>query len=271
MAELALKIAAGSGYEDGDVLCAFNRRRIRCTHAQHLCFIKSGDRLSDMDADGIMPVDHVSQDWHEATHEYRFERLSQTEAQIVRLADNAVIRFESGKPFIGFDGTTQQMDIEAFVARKRKAQQFPVFGKLGQELWYGGRIDVSDKALDTVWTAIERKTGRREAESTFQFWPAGVQELKSHLFIPVDEFDDVEAEALVAPWIDEKDPENPVMIKKRIVRGNWRSVLSALGTSEADVLDRTKTVDRRRDVEPLKDAGLLHDKKNARPVVRVKT
>lgn len=257
MAELAIKIDDGAGYEDGDVLCAFNRRRIRCVHAEHLCLPKVGNRLADMDGNGIMPAGHLSQDWMEATHEYRFERLSSTEAQVVRMADGETIRFESGVEFVGFDGRPQHMHIEECVRAKRRAQQFPVFGVYGREVWYGGRIDFSDKALDKMWKAIVDKAGKTDKD--FPYWPAGSHDLKSHLFVSVDDFDDDEAEAMVRPVVDEKTAEK-AMLKKRAVKAtDWKAVAVAIGTTEAAVKSKTTIVDK-RDAAPVKLAEVLTDK-----------
>ena len=69
MAELALKVNAGANYADGDIIAAFNDRRIRCTHAQHICSV--------MNAGGGIGVhrdsNHVAKDFFELTHQYRFE------------------------------------------------------------------------------------------------------------------------------------------------------------------------------------------------------
>lgn len=265
MAELVLKINPGSGYDDGDVLCAFNRRRIRCVHAGHICLPKFGSRLKDMDGNGIMPPGHLSQDWCEATHETRVERLSKFEAQLVRLSDGATIRFESDKPFEQFDGRTVHMQIPEFFARKRKAQQFPVFGVYGREVVYGGRLNFSDKALDSVWLKIEEKAGKRDTDEEHTLWPAGTQELKSHLFLPVAEFDDSESESLVASQYDTRsDP--PQMVRKRTIRGEWqsKSVTDRLGVSPAAIADRSVTIDKRREVEPLTDWSFLVDKTASR-------
>jgi hypothetical protein len=265
MAEMALKIRDGSGYEDGDVLAAFNSRRIRCVHAEHLCLPKFGDhnrRLLGMDGNGILPPGTLAQDWCELTQEYRLERLSDTEGRVIRMADAAEIRFKSGRPFAGFDGRIVSMDLPRFMLGKRRANLFPVFGKRGREIVYGGRIDVSDAKLTAVWQRIEAKTGKRPDDNEHRFWPAGRDDLKEHLFLPVEEMDDSEAERVVAPMVDETDPEHPVTVKRRAIQANnWRGILAVLGVTEADVLDRGKSVDKRRDVAPFNDRALLRDKR----------
>ena len=77
MAELLLKVDDGSNYEDGDVLCAFNRRRIRWCHAQHLTTI----RYDVFNGDGLRPVGSLAQKALELTKQYRFRRISRTEVR----------------------------------------------------------------------------------------------------------------------------------------------------------------------------------------------
>ncbi len=87
MAELVLKIGSrgtnlNRDYQDGDIMCAFNARRIRCVHAQHICHRKNAGGGVGVHRDN----NHVARDWFELTRQYRFERVSRTEIHRVTLA-----------------------------------------------------------------------------------------------------------------------------------------------------------------------------------------
>ncbi len=171
MAELALKIGTlgtnlSRDYQDGDILCAFNSRRIRCIHAQHICHRKlagGGVGVHRNDA-------HVARDWFELTHEFRFERVSGTEILRTTLAD-LTEELINGTPRL-IDGQMQHMDVEAYVRRRLAHDRHKIFGTAGSEVWYGGDTDVSNAAMDLVWAAIETKTPLREVDHTrFPVWP----------------------------------------------------------------------------------------------------
>lgn len=122
MAELVLKIGDGANYEDRDVLAAFNRRRIRCCHAEMICRPRLG---------GI--------------------KLGGSTAPLLR----AMLK------------------------------------------------NLSVATVEALWDEIERLTTLRRVD--YDRWPMGVEDLKSHFAIAVDEFDDAVAESLVAPLRDSQD------------------------------------------------------------------
>jgi hypothetical protein len=253
MAELLLKIGPGANYEDGDVLCAFNRRAIRCVHAQHLCHLRTAPR----NASGLLLTTSIAHDWYEATHQYRFERISANQIRRTVIATGESEVFGSTPNAKG-----EAIDVRLFVRRRKLQADHYLFGEDGHEVWYGGDVDFSDKALDQVWKSIEKKTEHKERDDAFQLWPAGMVELRSHLFVPVDDFDDSEMELLVSSIYDETTAASPVLVHKRRHRANdLRKTISDLGVTEADVRDHTKAVDCRKDVAPLKRSGLFFDKK----------
>lgn len=251
MAEIAIKIGTVGTYTDGDVLAAFNHRRIRCCHAQHICFPKVGDgkdrTWERLNGAGLLDLDDPARDFEAATREYMLERLSHDKARIV-YPDGHTIEFNSGQNF-EMGGKLVHMDIAAYFMRKTKTLRSPggngqpAFGELGKEIIYNGRSDFSHAALDKVWVAIETKTPHREAD--YPLWAATDVELMHTLFIPVDDFDDATAADLVASEMDETDPENPVMVHKRKHRVDWKPLFARSGFTEADVSDKRKTVDLR--------------------------
>ena len=243
MAELVLKIGSISAnprhYQDGDILCAFNSRYIRCVHAQHLCHVRlagGGKGVHRNDA-------HIARDWYEKTHQYRFERVSSTEIRRITLAD-LTEELINGTPRM-IDGRMQHIHVEQYVARRLAHESHRIFGSAGAEIWWGGRSDKSDAAMGLVWNAIETKTDFREVD--FTRWPAGTQDLKVHLAVLVDNFTDAEAAILVAPEFDKTDPNKRARKRKRFV--DWRDELPARDRS--NILNKDTTVDLRDTMTPL--------------------
>ncbi len=241
MAELALKIAPGANYSDGDILCAFNSRRIRCVHAQHICHVKqAGGGIG-----GLRDNAHVARDWFENTHQYRFERVSRTEIKRILLADMSEVLIDGTPKRI--DGKSQHMDVERYVNQRMLHNGHKMFGVKGAEIWYGGRTDVSDAKLDLVWNAIETKT--RHLEINFPRWPVGRKDLISHLFVTVDNFNETVVNDLVAPKLDLTDPENPITLKKRLHHIDWKAAIDS--KEHLAIEDKALSVDLRETMMPL--------------------
>lgn len=234
MAELILKIEPGAGYEDGDVLCAFNRRAIRCCHAQHICHVRQAQR----NGSGLILTTDVARDWYEATHQYRFNRASATEVMRTEIATDASELFGPTPNERG-----EAIDVRLFIRRRKLKPDHHLFGEDGAEIWYGGNVDTSNARLDRVWTAIETKTPNRRTD--FPRWPMGRLDVRHHLPIRVDEFDDDARDVLVSQELDATDPENPVLVKKRRHRIDWRNALQLTDADRERVLDRSQEFDLR--------------------------
>ncbi len=250
MAELTLKIGAGANYVDGDILAAFNSRRIRCVHAQHICHVKNAGGGIGALRDNA----HVARDWFEHTHQYRFERVSRTEIKRILLFDMNEVLFDNTPKLV--DGKMQHMDVELYVNRRMLHNLHKIFGTPGAEVWYGGKTDVSDTKLSLVWNAIETKTAFREVN--FPLWPAGSKDLISHLFVTVDDFDEAEASDLVSPELDLTDPDNPITVKKRRRHIEWKTVIDS--KEHTDIEDKTVSVDLRETLTPLVRDDVLKTK-----------
>lgn len=222
MAEIVNKIRNGAGYDDGDCLCAFNGRMISRAHAGMITAV----RKAGYNSDGMRQLGTIFEDWYALTHQYKFTRVSGTTVE--RLDQIAATSQVFGLPDI---------DVELFLRRRAQHPEHRIFGTAGSEVWYGGLVDTSLSTLNRVWTVIETKTPLRQSDHTR--WPAGRQDLRVHLFLPVADFDDATAQSLVAPLLD----ESGVLLKKRARFIDWRSL--SLGKSQGDILDRNVTVDVR--------------------------
>jgi len=240
MAELLLKIDAGSGYDDGDILCAFNERAILCCHAQHICH----PWRNGLNSHGLRLANSVVEDFFLLTHEYKFAVISATEIRRTNLATLAE-DILSDTP----NAQGESIHVGEFVTRRMRSKapdggpQLAIFGERGSEYWFGGRIDFSAAKVNAVWNAIETRTANRRNQ--FTQWPLGQQDKKSHLAIPMNEFDDAESNNLVSSEIDGTDPDNPVTLRRRKHDVNWRSLLTQLQVNEADVRNKLLEVDPR--------------------------
>ncbi|MBN2131266.1 MAG: hypothetical protein JW741_17330 [Sedimentisphaerales bacterium] len=245
MAEIALKVGAGGTYEDGDVLCAFNRRRILLCHAEMICWPRIDGRKVGGQLGKTQPL---LEKLYQRTAQYKWERVSETEIKRTNLWTGSEIVYGSEK--VEDPDRPKHMihcRVKLYFALRNRSGKLPLFGSAGKEIAYGGNSKRDAATVGLLWDDIEAGTPLRRVNH--ERWPAGVQDLKSHLILAVDEFGDAEAESLVAPLLDEKslEEEKPVL-KKRSHRVDWRAALSAAGglsASEADVLDKTRSVDVR--------------------------
>lgn len=222
--QLALIVGAHPTYEDGDVLVAINRRRVRQVHSEHICHVKQ----MGFNSDGLRPVGCLAEKSREATHQYKFVRVG-----------DSVERHEIGTPNVEVFGP-EAIDVSLFLARRKVHARHAIFGNAGAEYWFGGQIDTSHARLDTVWNAIETDSANREAD--FPNWPFTDKELRRFLIVDVDDFDDATAGQLTAEQWDETNPDQPVLVKKRVHTVAWRGLRDVI---QADVLDPAVSVDIR--------------------------
>lgn len=246
MVELVIKIGSVSAdpksYQDGDILAAFNSRRIRCVHAMHICHPVNAGGGGRAHRDSS----HVARDFYELTHQYRFERISRTEAKRINLTTLEEVVFDDRLKIV--NGENFATDVPLFIERRLKHSQHAIFGTPGAEIWYGGKKDFSNAKLDLVWNAIEAKTAFREID--FSLWPAGTTDCQVHLFVTCDNFSDDEAENLTASEYNLKDPDNPVLVRKRSRYIDWRSIFTKV-SDQRKIEDKTVSFDLRATMMPI--------------------
>lgn len=238
MAELVLKVGTvgpDPAYQDGDIIEAFNRRRIRSVHAEHICHLKNFGFTSD----GLRPIS-LAQTFFEETYQYKFERVSQDE---VRRTDLTTLDTEIFGSTPNPNG--EHIFVELYLARRKSHPKHRIFGTPGNEYWFGGRKNTSHAALDQVWQAIEAQTIEREVNYTK--WPLSLEERKAYLAITVDDFTDAESIELTTPvtetYID-RGREGQRIVKKRARFTNFNS-LNLSGLEIAAVRARNTQVDMR--------------------------
>jgi len=227
MPEIVLKIGIGSNYEDGDIVCAFNCRRIRCVHAEQICHIKT----AGFNSDGLRPLNSLPELFQKETYQYRFERVSKTEVKRINqitLEEEILSNIPNAKK--------EHIYLEEFLTRRKKHPTHRIFGTTGAEIWYGGRSDVSNFRLDTVWQKIEEKTELREVD--YKDWPFSDAELSHFFVVPTDDFDEVQASELVSSINSEPDEEgNTTIIKKRKNKVGFRDELGLSGETLGKIDD----------------------------------
>ncbi|MEM8973618.1 MAG: hypothetical protein AAGD43_16285 [Pseudomonadota bacterium] len=214
MADIVLKVGAASGYEDCDVLCAFNDRRISQVHAEHIASPKLrpdlNPRIGSADR-GFIVRGTLAEVMCSQVFRYRFERQSKTAVKRIDLITKQEVIID-GTPRI-IDGKRQAMDVELFIKRRILKDNHGIFGNEANAVWYG-KARIPGKAnLSDVWDRIEDEAKLMRSDHTL--FPLTERERAVHLPIAFADFDDATASAHVSPLVDETDPDNPVTIKKR--------------------------------------------------------
>lgn len=255
MAELVLKIRDHpdvTGYKDGDIVCAFNQRRIRCVHAEHICHIKN----TSFNGDGLN-VEGVARKFQEFIYQYKIERVSKTEIKRIELSSMKE-EILSNIP----DAKGQAIDVPYFIFRRLNKfdlitetiipnLRHRIFGTKGNEFWYGGRVDVSNIVLDNVWNMIEIDTPN--LESNFTLWPLTDTEKKEFLGLKINDFGETEAQQFVESEYKIVGEEE-VLQKKRRRNIDWQSM--SLPVTKKDIEDATKSIDIREQVTLNKDVDI---------------
>lgn len=250
MAELVLKIGDSpvrgnaARYVDGDIVEAFSRRRIRAIHAGVLCHVKH----AELTPDGYRPMGSLAQLAREHSYQTKFERISQTE---IRCED----RWNKVTEIVPYSV------LELFIQRRLQHPRHGIFGALGAELWYGGKVASDHKTLDLVWHEIEAHSAEREAD--YDLAPTGTEGLKAFYWVSVDDFDESEAARLVAPVFERLDAglENErVRVKRmRSCKVSWRGLPGMDVGRRGQIEDKKIDVDDRK-LAVLQRAAIVEDK-----------
>jgi hypothetical protein len=233
MAEVLLKvgdvgISKGTEYKDGDVVTAFNDRRISQVHVNRICHVnKFGFNI-----DGLRPVNTLAQYMLEKTRQYKFVRVSKKAVKrinLLKLNEDIITDVPNA--------SGEYMHVDLFLQYKRATINHKVFGNTGKEIWYGGNTIYTEANLNTVWTEIESKTSETKANNNR--WPVTNLEKKHFLALTVDDGDDTTFTELMSPITNSS---NDILIK-RLHYIDWQNL--DLGISVQDVQDETKEVDNR--------------------------
>ena len=227
---------------DGDCCQAFNNRKVKWMHAQHLAHPKNMTFTSD----GLRPKNCLCRKVQESIFEKKFERISKKEIQVTNLWTNEVNIYS--------DITIPRMDVEQHIKNRMLSDAHTVYGVAGREFWFGGKTNVSLPKVDLAWTHITHDTGEISTDSKYELWNAGRKELKSYLFIKVNDFLDSIAEDIIAPetiQFDVSESRGRKDVKRLNLRKHkGRVIYDALGlpVDIKDIRDKNKTIDIRKDI-----------------------
>jgi len=240
MAELIIKIGTNGpnpAYQDGDIVDAFNSRRIKFGHAWDICKPHDKGFNSDGLRDSILLEAFESK-----TNEYKYERISKTEVRRTNLKTLNVVVI--GKTP---DSNGHFIHVEAFLVRRLRNNRHRIFGSSGSERWYGGEsINMSNTVVGEIWDAIEINTPHRRQD--FEKLSLSPNMKKAFLVLSVDDFDDAVADQLVEP-VSEKyiDPQGVELERIKVKRKRYVNypIIPLIASSIEDIRNRAIEVDVR--------------------------
>lgn len=187
MAELLLRSHTNSTYEVGDVMHAFNDRRIGAVHIEHICDV----RKTGFNSDGLRPVS-ISKQQRDLSYQYLFERVNATTVQRTDQFTNEVDIIDATPNAKG-----EYMNVALFLKRRLENPNHAIFGTAGNEYWYGGKVLNDVAKVDEVWNLIEGETPERRVNH--KKWPLGSAETLRFVALSTADFDDSLAQVYEQP------------------------------------------------------------------------
>jgi hypothetical protein len=231
MANFLLKIGASSGYEDGDIIVAPNRKRIRSVYASHICHV---DKVP-FNTDGLRSSDELNLIYMSKTHQYRFNRVSEKEILRTDLLTGMVELFS--------DTTEQHIYVQEFINQQKTFGHHRIYGTSGNEFWFGKEIYPDHPVWNVVWGEIEQRTTERE--NKYKHFP--FTEIEHRHFLPLtsqDDFNDETSSNYESSEYDDTvvdEVGTPTLVSKRKHTLEWRD--ANLGLSVEDIQNKRKHVD----------------------------
>jgi len=252
MAELILRIGTvgpNPKSQDGDILIAYNNRRIWQVNASVICHVrKEGFQLS-----GLRKNTGLAKAFRDRCMQYKFERVSINELK-------RIDQFTQEEQI--FTYPTGQLDKK--VQRMMNINNPLIWGSVAHEIWYGGKIHQEIDVVNSIWQMIEEKTPMRKVN--YGLAPRGFEDLKQRLTLPVDDFDDGTALDYETPDqisknilnLEKKMVEKKFTLRKRCFMLNYETL--DLPVSIDDIRDKTKSVDIRKQIQPINRAASVLQK-----------
>lgn len=240
--ELLLKVGSNGPdpeYQDGDIVCAFNERRILCCHAEMICHVQK----VELNNDGLNPEDCLTRWMLEQFSQFKFERVSSTEVKRTNLLTNSSDVISSTP-----NGDGEYMHVDLFLSGKRRKNDHHIFGRDGAEVWFGGKIDTSLENVNLLWNKIESESDN--VKVNHQRWPLSKLEKKRFFGINTNhedhenDCDDHECEEHVRSSVD----ENNAILKQRAYNVHYADLSLPSSITVEDIRDREKILDIREDI-----------------------
>jgi len=170
-----LKIGESSNFEDGDILGAFNRRRIGIVYADHIGDVGNagGGKLVHR------IYDSIPRRLRNAIYQYEFRRVSTNFVKRINLLTDE-------EEIIGKtpNAKGETMNVPVFLKMRLNHERHAIFGSPGEEVWYGGKTNTDETSVNNLWSIIEEHSSHRRKD--YELWPVGNLDCRHHLQIKVD-------------------------------------------------------------------------------------
>ena len=200
-------------FEQGDIVHAFNQKRLLKVYAEIITNPKTAPRNQDT----LIEPNSLLDIYLQNTKQYKFERISETEIRKTNLETNQT-DILSNTP----NQNREAMDVQLFINRRLKSNTHQLFGTKGHEYWYGGKDITTTEKLIIIWDRIETRTEYKRADATAEKLISPNE--KDYELIPVEDFTDEQKGELESPLTDDTDPENPKTLKQRKYKVDFEKV-----------------------------------------------
>jgi len=202
---------------DGKVISAISHRRCLHVDASHVCHVRNVKKTPN----GLLPTYSLAYLMQSSTYQYEFARHGD---EVLRTELPTGEQHSFGKIPKIVDGRAQHNHVQEYIDNRLDHGNHRIFGIPGQEIWFGGRRDLSLASMQLLWDKITLRTGRRPT-----WGPFGWKENKEHLVLPLSRpLSDAAAKELqgqVLPW----RRLVPLELVKRIENTNELICLYCLG------------------------------------------
>jgi hypothetical protein len=241
MAELIIKTSTHGpdpAWQHQDIIDAMNDLRIYDLHAQHICH----KNLIGFSPNGLRPSDSLTEIYLSSVKPYKFERISEKEVKRTTLA-TLHEDILSDKP----DAKGQAIDVIIYLygdvdnPGRLADPKHTIFGTTGNEVWYGGTSTITAVAVNNIWSEIEARTLLRKVDHGL--FPWGREDMKNHLVITVDDFDNSARNELESSLYDNAIP--PHLEKRRKNKVAWKALSGLTAQNITDIQTPGLAVDIR--------------------------
>lgn len=252
MPELIAKVGSSGGYRDGATLHAMTERKILATNAQRHLGKRdpTTNNVERANREGFLPITDPLFDWCELTHEFKFQHHGQGLLTITRLSDDETIPVEEGKPYTGFRGKTEVMQVRDYIRRRRRSHfltgrpGFHMFGSPAREIWFGGKKDLSEPKVSSGWIQIENKLQIARADNLK--WPMGNLDIYHAIGVPVATLTEDQASFIEqAGEIPANGDDERIIVERRTSQVDYKNLPGLDPAIARGMADRQVPVDIR--------------------------
>lgn len=215
------------GFRDGDIVHAMNDVQLLWRHTQIITDHRQ------IEGGFFKPVTSLAYRRLRATSKWKVEGISDTEERVTDLITSV--------------SYVKQAKTRLYIQRRMAGGKKPMFGDEQNAVWFEGQRELTLARLTKLWTDhITPRTGLLAADHRRRDY--NTPHLKGYWVIVTKDFSNARRSWLESPEMDETDPENPVMLRRRKRYIDWRNIPRISGRTIDQILDRRQRVDIRRDL-----------------------